>query len=69
MVTLFTPSSTSCLLNIVLNIEKLIMIDKQKIKLNLGCGDRTPEEWVNVDYALGARIFKNTAFSRLLIVN
>ena len=25
-------------------------------KLNLGCGDKTPEGWINVDYAWGAKI-------------
>ena len=29
------------------------------IKLNLGCSDRTPDGWINVDYALGARFLKN----------
>jgi len=26
------------------------------LRLNLGCGTRTPDQWVNVDYALGARL-------------
>ena len=28
------------------------------MKLNLGCGDVTPRGWVNVDYAIGARLRK-----------
>jgi predicted SAM-dependent methyltransferase len=28
------------------------------MKLNLGCGSQTPEGWVNVDYALGARLLR-----------
>lgn len=32
------------------------------LKINLGCGDRTPEGWVNVDYALGAWMFKIPGF-------
>lgn len=28
------------------------------MKLNLGCGSHSPEGWVNVDYALGARLMK-----------
>lgn len=28
------------------------------MKLNLGCGSRTPRGWVNVDYSLGARFMK-----------
>jgi len=27
-------------------------------KLNLGCGNQTPESWINVDYALGAKFAK-----------
>ncbi len=30
----------------------------EQIKLNLGCGNHTPEGWVNVDYAFGARLAK-----------
>lgn len=26
------------------------------IRLNLGCGSRTPSSWVNVDYSVGARL-------------
>ena len=33
------------------------------IKLNLGCGAQTPEGWINVDYALGARLAKLPLFS------
>ena len=32
------------------------------LKLNLGCGDRTPDGWINVDYALGAWLFKIPGF-------
>jgi SAM-dependent methyltransferase len=28
------------------------------MKLNLGCGNHVPDSWVNVDYALGARLVK-----------
>jgi predicted SAM-dependent methyltransferase len=35
------------------------------IKLNLGCGSKVVEGWVNVDYSLGARIFK-IPFFRIL---
>lgn len=30
----------------------------EQLKVNLGCGNRTPEGWVNVDYAFGARLAK-----------
>lgn len=33
------------------------------MKLNLGCGTRTPAGWVNVDYALGARCAKIPFFA------
>jgi len=33
------------------------------MKLNLGCGNQTPEGWINVDYALGARLVKQPLFS------
>jgi predicted SAM-dependent methyltransferase len=29
-----------------------------KVKVNLGCGSHTPEGWVNIDYAFGARLAK-----------
>lgn len=32
------------------------------MKLNLGCGSQTPDGWVNVDYALGARFMKIPLF-------
>jgi len=32
------------------------------VKLNLGCGFHTPEGWINVDYALGARLAKYRLF-------
>lgn len=45
----------------------------QSLKLNLGCGDRTPEGWINVDYALGAKLAKIPFFplinSKLKIFN
>jgi SAM-dependent methyltransferase len=28
------------------------------LRLNLGCGTRTPDQWTNVDYSLGARLGK-----------
>jgi SAM-dependent methyltransferase len=28
------------------------------MKINLGCGSKTPEGWINVDYALGARVMR-----------
>jgi len=31
-------------------------------KLNLGCGEQTPRQWINVDYSLGARISKLPLF-------
>lgn len=33
-----------------------------RMKLNLGCGSTTPEGWINVDYALGARLSKVPGF-------
>ncbi len=35
------------------------------MKLNLGCGSQVPDEWVNVDYALGARLMKIPFFRAL----
>lgn len=32
------------------------------MKLNLGCGSRVPDGWINVDYALGARLAKAPIF-------
>ena len=37
----------------------------EQIKLNLGCGNHTPDGWVNVDYALGARLAKIPFFRAL----
>jgi SAM-dependent methyltransferase len=34
-------------------------------RLNLGCGAQTPEGWVNVDNALGARVARMPGISRL----
>ena len=31
---------------------------RSDLRLNLGCGTQTPDSWVNVDYALGARLGK-----------
>ena len=35
------------------------------MKLNLGCGSQVPEGWINVDYALGARVYKLPFFRTL----
>lgn len=35
------------------------------MKLNLGCGSRVPDGWINVDYALGARFMKIPLFRAL----
>jgi ubiquinone/menaquinone biosynthesis C-methylase UbiE len=35
------------------------------MKLNLGCGSQVPDGWVNVDYALGARLMKIPLFRML----
>lgn len=37
----------------------------QDMKLNLGCGFQVPDEWINVDYAFGARFVKIPFFRRL----
>ena len=34
----------------------------KSLRLNLGCGAVTPKNWVNVDYALGAWLFKIPGF-------
>lgn len=36
-----------------------------EFRLNLGCGGQTPAGWVNVDYALGARLAKVPLFKSL----
>ena len=36
------------------------------LRLNLGCGTRTPDQWMNVDYALGARLGKIAPLRPLL---
>lgn len=36
------------------------------LRLNLGCGTETPDAWVNVDYALGARLGKIAPLRPLL---
>jgi SAM-dependent methyltransferase len=41
------------------------MVKKDLIKLNLGCGGRAIEGWINVDYALGAVVAKLPFFSRI----
>lgn len=50
-----------------------IITQKQKEKLNLGCGDKTPSQWINVDYSLGATLNKLPMFpvinSRFKIFN
>jgi predicted SAM-dependent methyltransferase len=41
------------------------MTNKMKmnqLRLNLGCGNNTPAGWVNIDYALGARLAKIPLF-------
>jgi SAM-dependent methyltransferase len=38
------------------------------MKLNLGCGSQVPDVWINVDYAIGARLAK-IAFFRALNKN
>ena len=35
------------------------------IRLNLGCGTQIPDDWINVDYALGAKLAKVPVFSLL----
>ena len=40
-------------------------MNKQIIKLNLGCGSSIFEGWINVDYAFGARLIKFPFFSIL----
>jgi ubiquinone/menaquinone biosynthesis C-methylase UbiE len=35
------------------------------IKLNLGCGSNVVDGWINVDYALGAKLAKYPLFSKL----
>jgi len=35
------------------------------VKLNLGCGFQTPDGWVNVDYAFGARLSRMFLFRAL----
>lgn len=35
------------------------------MRLNLGCGAHTPAGWVNVDYALGARLARNPVARRM----
>jgi SAM-dependent methyltransferase len=35
------------------------------VKLNLGCGDQVVPGWINVDYAIGARLFKLPGFRAL----
>ncbi len=38
-------------------------------KLNLGCGGQTPEGWINVDYAWGAKIAKVPIINRFGLTN
>lgn len=35
------------------------------VRLNLGCGSNTPPDWVNVDYALGARLVRLPFFNQV----
>jgi SAM-dependent methyltransferase len=39
---------------------------RSDLRLNLGCGTHTPDPWVNVDYALGARLGKIAPLRPLL---
>ena len=39
---------------------------RSDLRLNLGCGTETPDAWVNVDYALGARLGKIAPLRPLL---
>lgn len=41
------------------NLRKTLM------KLNLGCGSRVVDGWINVDYALGARLMKAPLFTAI----
>jgi len=41
------------------------MVKGHLIKLNLGCGGRALDGWINVDYALGAVVAKLPFFSRM----
>jgi SAM-dependent methyltransferase len=41
------------------------MVKKDLIKLNLGCGGRAIDGWINVDYALGAIVAKLPFFSEI----
>lgn len=38
---------------------------ERTIKLNLGCGDQIVEDWINVDYSLGARLAKIPFFKAI----
>ena len=38
---------------------------KNEYKLNLGCGAQVIDGWVNIDYAIGARISKIPLFAKL----
>ena len=35
------------------------------LRLNLGCGERTPRGWLNVDYSVGARLGRIPGLSRI----
>lgn len=37
--------------------------EEMSVRLNLGCGSQVPDEWINVDYALGARFSKIPFFT------
>jgi len=41
------------------------MVKQDLIKLNLGCGGRALDGWINVDYALGAVVAKFPLFSAI----
>lgn len=39
--------------------------EERLVKLNLGCGSQVPDGWINVDYALGARLARVPFFRAL----
>jgi predicted SAM-dependent methyltransferase len=45
--------------------SELKSIEREEfMKLNLGCGAQTPEGWINVDYAFGARLARMPLFGQ-----
>ncbi len=45
--------------------NKMAENKKKLVKLNLGCGSQVVDGWINVDYALGARLMKIPFFKAL----